>query len=274
MTMTNEAVAAIAELAQEGEHAETLEPGGIYAFRTRDGGVKTIDLTGDQYHHHPRRKMGMTVVRDAGSFLAYWDKHSDGDSEVYADRDARSVTAVLDAHTAVNGARFGGHRLVLKLRHTESFEAWSQRSGKQMSQLAFAEFIEDRRADIVSPPAADLLELAQTFQATTKVSFKSGSVLKSGQRQLQYVEETSASAGSKGQITIPDSFDLALRIFEGAEVADAVTARLRYRIDGDGKLGLLFILDQLTEVVNAAFEGVIAQLDEQVAVPILRGTPA
>jgi uncharacterized protein YfdQ (DUF2303 family) len=144
------------------------------------------------------------------------------------------------------------------------------RLSDQLQQLVF---IEDHRADIQSPPAADLLELAQTFQATTKVSFKSGSVLKSGQRQLQYVEETQASAGQKGNISIPDEFQLALRVYEGAEVADAVTARLRYRIDGDGRLGLMFVLDQLPDVVNAAFEGVIAQLDEQVGVPIMRGVP-
>lgn len=267
------AIEAIAQLAREGEDAQVLPVGQIYAFRTLNGNVETIDLTGDQYAATPRRKSGTTMVRDADSFLAYWSKHHDADSEVYADREGRKVTAVLDANTH-DGPRFGVHRLTLQLKHSEAFEAWAKWSAKLMNQTQFAEFLEDHRADIQSPPAADLLELAQTFQATTKVSFKSGSVLKSGQRQLQYVEETTASAGGKGQIEIPDAFQLALQVFEGAPVADAVTARLRYRIDSDGRLGLIFILDQLADVVNAAFEGVIAQLDEGVGVPILRGTPA
>lgn len=271
--MNENAVQAIIDVAQEADSSEKLELGNVHAFRTRDGGVELVDLTTEHYRDAPKRKKGTTVVRDAKSFLAYWEKHSDVGSEIYADRDQGKVTGLLDAHMA-DAPRFGGHRLTLQLKHSEAFTAWSSRSGKLMPQVAFAEFIEDHRADIQSPPAADLLELAQTFQAITKVTFRSGTTLKSGQRQLQYVEETSAAAGAKGNITIPDEFQLGLMVYEGAEVADAVTARLRYRIDGDGRLGLMFILDQLSDVVNAAFEGVIAALDEQVEVPILRGTPA
>lgn len=266
-------IQAIVDLAEQAEDAEELEPGKIWAFRTRDGGVKTIDLTGDEYADSPRRKRGRVVVRDAASFLAYWGKHSDPGSEVYANRDALAVTAVLDAH-GTDEPRFGDHRVVLQLKHSESFAAWQEKSGKLLHQTVFAEFLEDHRADIQSPPAAELLELAQTFQATTKVTFRSASALKSGQRQLEYVEETSASAGAKGAITIPDDFQLALAVFEGATVADAVTARLRYRIDRDGKLGLMFILDQLPDVINAAFEGVVAAVEEGVTVPVLRGAPA
>lgn len=274
MTITDAAVEAIANLAQEGETGEELEPGKIWAFRTRNGDVKTIDLTGDEYHDTPRRKTGTTTVRDAASFLAYWGKHSDGDSEIYADRDRRTITAVLDAHTKTDGARFGQHRLVLGLRHTESFQAWVASSGKAMTQTQFAEFIEDHRPDIIEPAAADVLELAQTFQATTKANFRSSSILKSGQRQINYVEQIDASAGRDGKLTIPDSLQLALAVFDGATEADAVTARLRYRIT-DGRLALIYLLDQLADVVNAAFEGVITDVAAGVdETPILRGTPA
>jgi uncharacterized protein YfdQ (DUF2303 family) len=271
MTTTDNAQT-VAELARSATEPHKVEPGGIYLIATADGQVKQIDLTGDTYRDTPRRKTGTTTVRDAASFLAYWAKHADTDSEVYADREALTITAVLNAHTD-GGARFGDHRLVLRLKHTESFMAWKAASGQPMGQVPFAEFLEDHRIDIHTPPAAELLELAQTFQATTRVTFKSASSLKSGQRQLSYVEETDASAGAKGQIAIPDSFDLGLAVFQGATEADAVTARLRYRVSGEGRLTLIFILDRLTEVVDAAFEGVVAAIDTDVAVPILRGTP-
>jgi uncharacterized protein YfdQ (DUF2303 family) len=270
---TTEDAQTVAELARAGTEPHRIDPGSIYLVATADGDVQQFDLTGDAYRDTPRRKTGTTVVRDPDSFLAYWGKHSDPGSEVYADRQALTITAVLNAHTA-DSARFGDHRVVLRLRHSDSFEAWAAASGKDMNQTRFAEFVEDHRTDIRTPPAADLLELAQTFQATTKVSFKSGSILKSGQRQLTYVEETDASAGRKGQLTIPDDFELGLAVFQGATEADAVTARLRYRISGEGRLALLFILDRLPEVVDAAFEGVVAAVAAGVAVPILRGTPA
>jgi uncharacterized protein YfdQ (DUF2303 family) len=266
-------VQAVIDTARAGTAPHLVEPGGIYLVATANGDVRQFDLTGDTYRDTPRRKTGVTTVRDAESFLAYWGKHADDASEIYADRKALTVTGILDAHTP-EGPRFGDHRVRLTLTHTESFNAWASASSRPMGQTQFAEFLEDHRVDVRSPAAAELLELAQTFQATTKVTFKSASILKSGQRQLAYIEETDASAGHKGQLTIPDSFELGLAVFEGATEADAVVARLRYRIGSDGKLALIFILDRLSEVVDAAFEGVVTAVDAGVEVPILRGTPA
>lgn len=265
------AVSEIAGLAQSASGAETLELG-EYHIVAGPNGVEHIDLTGDRWRDAPRRKVGMVTVRDVVSFLGYWEKHSDQASEIFADRERLTVTAVLDAH-GMDEPRWQEHRLVLGLRHSKAFQAWQALDGKPLSQTAFAEFIEDRRPDIVNPSAAELLELAMTFQAVTRVSFKSSSVLKSGQRQLSYVEETDAAAGAKGNITIPDSFELALKVFDGAAEADPVTARLRYRIS-NGNLSLIFVLDQLNEVVDTAFKAVWDEIDTSVEQPILRGSPA
>jgi uncharacterized protein YfdQ (DUF2303 family) len=276
MTFTDSTVDAIASLARDAAEAEELTPGEFYAFRLGNQ-VHTIDLTGDEYRDAPRRRTGTTTVRDVPSFLALWGKFADGDSEVYANRDTRAIIAILNAHrdsTIVDGARFGDHRIILQLKHSEAFTAWNTINSRAMSQTAFAEFIEDHRSDVRTPTAADLLELAQDFQATSKVTFRSGTALKSGQRTLNYVEQIDATAGKNGQLEIPDELQLALPVFEGAQVADQVTARLRYRIDGDGRLALTVVLDQLTDVINAAFEGVIVEIAAGVAVPILRGTPA
>lgn len=284
--MTTEGfVKAVADLADAAAAGEPLDVGKIYAFRTPGGGVQTVDLTGDDYLDTPKRKRGTVVVRDAGSFLSYWRKHSDAGSEVYADRSKLAITAVLDAHT-VTGPRFGDHRLVLQLRYSDPFAAWLGRSGRWHNQIEFAEFIEDHRLDVREPVAAELLELAQTFQATKQASFKSSNRLKDGQRQLEYTEQINATAGGNGQLTIPDVFVLGLPVFDGDREPYRVEARLRYRIESSG-LRLAFIVDQSAEIVNSAFEGVIADLvrggsaaesggetPQPLGVPVLRGTPA
>ncbi|MEU8329833.1 DUF2303 family protein [Micromonospora sp. NPDC048839] len=248
---------------------------GTYWIVNTPHGVEHIDLTGDQHRDQPRRKKGTVNVRDAASFLAYYDKHASPTAEVYADRDRNTITAILDAHTAHGGQpEWQQHRVTLTLRHSDAFKAWQGISGNLLTQTQFAEFIEDHRADVHDPTAADLLELAQTFQATTKVSFKSSTMLKSGQRQLAYVEQIDAAGGQRGDLLIPDYLQLAIAVYEGATVADTVTARLRYRIDGEGRLRIGVILDQLTDVIATAFEGVISEIDAQVPVPVLRGTPA
>lgn len=265
---------AIINAARMGAEPSILDLGEYHVVPTANGDVKVFDLTGDEYREQPRRKTGTVTVRDVPSFLAVYGKHASPDAEVFADRAAGTVTAILDAHTAYGGIpQWQGHRVVLQLKHTKAFNEWSAVDGKLMGQNAFAEFIEDRRADIIEPTAADVLELAQTFQATTKVDFKSSTILKSGQRQLSYVESIAASAGQRGEMAVPDHLQLAVAVWEGATVADAITARLRFRIV-DGRLNLAVVLDHLADVVQAAFEGVIADVQAGIPVPVLRGTPS
>lgn len=264
-------VEAIADLAERASEGEQLELGGIYAYRV-GGVVKLIDLSTDQYRDAPKRKVGVFTARDVPSWMGYFTKHSDESSEVWADRQALTVTAVLDAHTG-DAPRFGQHRLVLKLKHSDEFEAWRAASGRMMGQTAFAEFLEDHRAAVLEPAAADMVELAQTFQAKTKVEFKSSTILASGQRQLTYVEQVDAAAGARGQLTIPAVFTLGLLVFDGGTQADRVTARLRYRIS-DGTLQIGFVLDQLAEVITTAFVGVVGEIDADMSQPVLYGTPA
>lgn len=248
-----------------------LTPGKVYAFNT-PGGVHQVDLTGDDYRDAPSRKRGTTTVRDAQSFISYWAKHSDADSEVYADADRLTITAVLDANT-VHGARWAGHRLHLGLRQTDAWKQWATYDGKLIGQDAFAEFIEDHLPELLEPSAADMLEIAQSIQGATKAEFQSATRLSSGQRQFSYVETTTAKAGQKGNLVIPETFTIGLVPFEGSE-GYKLTARFRYRLGRDGELTLGYKLDRPGDIIRTAFQDVVTAVAEQVDSPILNGTPA
>jgi uncharacterized protein YfdQ (DUF2303 family) len=266
-------IEAVIEVAQQAVEPAAVEAGGLYVIRRGDGGTELLDLTGDQYQPLPRRKRGTVTVRTVDSFATYWAKHRDAGSEVYADRDRINITAVLDAHQGdPAGARWEDHRLILQLRHTDAWNAWTKYNGQTMPQAAFAEFLEDWRHLIRTPDAATMLELAQSFEATTKASFAGGTRLQSGQRQLSYVEDTTASGG-KGTIPIPDTITLAIPVFEGATHADELVARFRYHVDRDGHLTLGYRLNQPTDVLDAAFESVVAEVAERVQLDVLRGVP-
>lgn len=270
MTMPDN-VAAVIENAVTGAEPDELAPGSIYGYRFRER-VEVVDLTGDQYRETPRRKTGTVQVRDIAAFAQYYAKHSTADvSEVYANLDRNSITAVLDAHAAdIPG--WAGHRVVLTVRRTRNWETWAELDGKYVDQSTFAEHIEANLPDIAEPDGADLLELCQTFQATTEVSFKSGSLLASGARELQYTENVAASGGRTRQIQIPKGLTLALAPFEDNEPV-AVTARFRYRIK-EGTLFLGYVLDQPQDVLRAAFDRIIAATQEKTGATIMRGTPA
>lgn len=265
---------AIIDIAQAAVAPQPLEPGKVHVVALGRGQFQQIDLTGPQHTGIPARKSGTTTVRDVDSFLAYFDKHGDNNSEVYADIENRTITAVLDAHTAED-ARWGGHRLELRLRETSAWRAWMGADGELASQALFAEFIEDNLVDLVEPTAATMLELAESFEVTTSAEFQSSQRLDSGARKFSYVEEQTGKAGHKGDITIPATLTLALRPFEGTEPYK-VTARFRYRLDkAKGELRLGFKIERPGDVLAAAFDDIRVLVDNGIpeGIAVLNGAP-
>jgi uncharacterized protein YfdQ (DUF2303 family) len=251
------------------EHHE-LEPGKFYVFNTPTG-IADVDLTGPEHTGIPPRKAGTTTVRDARSWTAYFNKHSNQASEVYSDSERLTVTAVLNAHSAKEPS-WGDHRLLLQLRTTDAWKQWTQNDGQLLDQEAFAEFLEDHLAELLEPSSADMLEIAQSLQANTKVDFQSGIRLGNGQRQFQFVETTTTKAGQKGQLTVPETFVIGLIPFEGSE-GYRLTARLRYRITDRG-LRMGYRLERPADVLRTAFGDVVNAIDGDIEQPILNGTPA
>lgn len=264
-------VQTIVDTALLGAEPAELQPGKFYAYLTPNG-VREVNLTGPEHTGTPARKYGTTVVRDAASFATYFGKHADPNTEVYSDVERLSVTAVLDAHTG-DTARWEGHRLALLLRKTEAWEQWKANDGRLLGQEQFAEFIADHLPELLEPAAADMLEIAQSLQAATKVEFQSSTRLSSGQRQFQFQETTTAKAGQKGQLTIPETFTVGLVPFEGSE-GYRFTARLKYRIGRDGELTMGYKLERPGDILRKAFQDAVDAIAKQIERPVMNGTPA
>lgn len=272
MTDSTEAQAII-DVARLSTTPHEVVPGSVYVVST-PGGYTTIDLTGDQYREYPRRKRGTVATVDVASFAAYHAKHADEGAEVFADLDAATVTAVLDAHTA-GQARWQEHRLVLAMRKTQQWITWTSQNRVLMSQADFAEFLEDNAADIAPDgpvTAAELLEIAQEFQAHTKVNFSSGRRLQSGQTQFTYTEQIDATAGERGTLAIPSEFELGIRPFEDCD-GYRIRARFRYRL-ADGALRLGYHLDDPAGKFRAAVNDVVEKAEDACGAPVMRGRPA
>lgn len=227
----------------------------------------------DRYLENPRRKVGAFAAHTGDSFVAYMEKHVTSTSELWADIASGTVTAVINAHDSTAGdAGWGDHRLVLKLQHTPAWTAWTDLDGKWLTQVEFAELLEERFTDVVTPDGATLTEVARTFKATKAAAFESEHILSSGQVQFGYREEISATAGKKGQLDIPERFTLGLAPFEGGKPY-SVLARLRFSID-DQKLRIRYVLDRPTEIVRAAFDEVVGVIGAGVDAPLFHGRSA
>lgn len=228
----------------------------------------------------PRRKTGTVKVDDADSFVAYVRKHELPQTDIWADLVGARIIAVINAHDtskeadAGNGEGYAGHRdhrAILAVRKTDAWNAWTAHDRNYMTQQQFAEHIEDRAIDIAKPTGAEMLELAQSFQAKAGVEFESSKRLSSGEAQLVFKETIAAKAGQRGQLDIPSQIELGLAPFDGAP-AYKVTARFRYRIK-DGVLLMSYALDRPDDVLRNAFLDVVTLVEEDLDRKVYRGTP-
>lgn len=208
---------------------EAVEPhqltDGIWLTRNADGSYTPQDLTRqiEAAQPNPNRKIGDNIVVDVLSFAAYLAKHGVPESELWGSRDAGRIRAVINAHedastgegADTNGvAGWGDHTVTLQLRHSDDWNDWAKSNGQWLSQVDFAEFVEDHLPNFGSPTGAEALELAQSFRATQKVEF-GATKHAGGATTLSYVESTDAKASTKkGEIAFPDKVTLGIHVYD------------------------------------------------------------
>lgn len=267
--ITAEIVERLTRAAMEPREVST----GIFLVPDGDGAIEVLDAIGEieKYADRPRRKTGTYKVTLDDHLREYLSKHAIPETEMWADVDNATVTAVINAPGGT-APGWSDHRIVLQLRHTDDWRDWTGSDKKMVSQTEFAEFIEQHAPNIVSPDAATMLELAQTFKAATKVDFESSRRIKSGETQLVYRENMEATAGRKGEVAIPDEIKIGIEVYEGG-VAYGVTARFRYRIV-DGNLLLGYVLSRPRDVLRDAFGAICDHLADETGLPIWQGSPA
>lgn len=250
-----------------------LSPLEVYAFRV---GSHLDVVDPEKYGLHPRRSKGSVNVHTLASLVEYVKQHEDvdGRSTVWVDLLAARAVAVLNDHDPKAAVQPGwrDHRAELAFTRTEPWQHWLKLDGDLVDQQAFSEHLEFGMTEILEPSGAVMLELAQSFNATTQSTFRSARKLASGEVKLQYDEDVKATAGSAaGEATVPNEFKLLVAPFVGDEPVQ-VTAKLRFRAGG-GSLALGYQLERPKEVERASLERSFDALNEEFA-HVYLGQPA
>lgn len=267
------AVEAIITAAREHASPHIIDPtkAEVAVFVVPEGSRVEKVQRDESYLDKPRRTKGSVTVEDLPSLQAYIAEHYDaGRTTVWVHVAQHQVTAVLDDDDAQLAA-WRDHRATLALVKTPEWIRWRRLDGTLMGQEQFAEHIEESELDIVSPDAATMLEIAQTFQTTTNAEFRQGTRLQSGDISFTWVKEENAKAGRKGELEIPATFTLAIAPFEG-EDKTPIDARLRFRVN-DGALRIGYKLVRPDEFERETMLVIASALREDVA-RVYLGSPA
>jgi uncharacterized protein YfdQ (DUF2303 family) len=229
--------------------------------------IDTTDL--ERLLAAPRRARGMVVLHEPVDFATYVQRLENDATTVWADDTTLHVTALFNDHTP-DGAGWRDHTAVLEIRRDPDWQAWLTRDGHLDGQTEFAEHLEDQARVIVEPDAATMLEVATSFHARRAASFSRASRLDSGDVQLAWSEETTASAGASGRLEVPRQFTLRLAPFVGVPPVEVV-ARLRYRLR-DGRLSIGYKLDRPDLAERNAFVDIRAGIANAITASVVAGT--
>lgn len=236
---------------------KTANIGTIYTVPDGHGGVTVLDV--DKYGSHPRRTSAARKVSNAESFAAYLEKHGLDETEVYADVPRSSIIAVIDSHQGAElSPGWEDHTVTLVLEKTKSWIAWIERNETWFTQTEFAEFIEQRATDVVTPIAGDLMNLVQTMYMTKGVEFQSAERQSDGQTEVVYKEKIQTKG--LGKMELPKSLFLALQPYVAGPRQHAI-ANFRTRLDGAAmKVG--YVLVRPEEILEGIFADIVTELRE------------
>ena len=237
-------------------------------------GARVEDL--EDYLSYPTRKRASVKLRDVASFAAFVNAEKYDQTRIYGCYSPPSFTAVINDHGSSPGWRDYTVGYVCPL--ADEWKTWQGKSGVQMNQADFAQFIENNLPDIASakigdvstPSAADMLEISHSLEAKKKVNFASGVRLSNGQNELTYEEEISGTA-SKGKLKVPELFTIGIPVLEGG-VLYQVQCRLRYRIADAGKLSMWFELVRPHKILEDAVKAVWLEIEQKTELSIFNGT--
>lgn len=229
---------------------------------------------------HPYRVKAEVVVHSAESFCEYFNRYARGDagptatqSVIFANVPDGEFVGILDYHrpkvdSTGEFPAWGGHRVTYKPAESVEWKRWKAIDKKQLSQIEFAQFLEDNLDEVVKPAGADLLAMINTIAIDESITFRSAQRLQSGGVKFGYASDGTAKAGN---VEIPAEFWMTFPIFDGQKPS-LMRARLRYRLTG-GKFVLWLELVNPHKAVKEAMRLLLDEIEENTEVVAIVGKP-
>lgn len=190
--------------------------------------IKIISL--ERFQAIPHRPSIAVALDSARDLHAYILAQKGGDEltlnpVIFASRKHQNISAFIDYHHA-DGPRWLNHTVSVQYSPSHQFKRWQEMNNKQFTQEQFALFIDEMLQDFQLPTGSEMLSFATCLEAQSDQTFKSSTVLASGETELVFTDKRKGDVSTK----IIDEFELAIPIWQGSEGNVLVTAKLFHRL--------------------------------------------
>jgi uncharacterized protein YfdQ (DUF2303 family) len=275
---------------------EAVDGGTIPAVILPEGAtIEGVKELFDEYLPFPERATGFATVTDTASFIAMVNRQKVDDTVIFANdrRDTPALKAVYDYHAPQTAGRAGqprhlGHGVHYALPLSDEWKAWAgfEKRG-YVAPAEFAEFVEDRIADVIDVKESDalsqlrqliggswaspskLIELSRGIQINTSEVFQSAQSLSSGEVSLRY--EVKHGGTGVSSLTVPNLFAIGIPVFHN-DGRYQIAIRLRYRVR-EGKITWAIAPYRIDQVFDVAFTELVKTVADSTALPIFHGAP-
>lgn len=227
---------------------------------------------------NPTRKRGAVEVDDVQSFISYTKLHGSlASCVIYIDMDTQDgrlkMKSVLNDHSE-DHAEWRDFTCNLAPKLSVEWSRWNGNNKKEMSQIAFASFLEDNIQDVASvsgsPTGTEILQMAMAFERTADKKLSSRVNLQSGGVRFEYVDDD--SKGTRAAMEAFSRFNIGIPVFYGDMVAFPVEARLKYR-EKEGKVMFWYELVRADRVFRQATEELLTKIKNETGFMMLMGRP-
>lgn len=219
----------------------------------------------------PGRIAASVLVHDQASFIAYINRYKTEATQLFAEPGflaggSAKMQAVIDYHRASNGdkkatqANYTAHVANFIPRYSEAWTRWQAASKQPMEQAEFAEFIEEVRADIIAPSAAEMLDIVRTFKVKKDSEYDSLTYQSDGSVKLHYSERVQ----QQGSTIFPEKIEIGIPVYFRGD-AFRIGVFTRFDLKG-GKLKFKLKIDRDDVIEDEAFKSMTAAVGEAVGI--------
>lgn len=203
---------------------------------------------------------------ETDSFIAYVNAFKiESQTRIFVHPESLKAEAVIDYDKTGKPDR-GLHRATLQLATSPEWKSWMDAAAhtktRGFTQEEFAEFLEEHGVNVVTPPAAELIELVTKMQVTRQVNYKRAIHLHDGRQQFTYTNDNDS-----GTVEFPTKLELGIPVFKGGQPY-RIQVLLRYRLQDGGTLRFAMIVHRHEEILRDAITGDLAAIQEAVGVPV------
>lgn len=241
-----------------------IDPGKPFIIIPKQNGEYKIEKLQD---YAKERRHADETLSDVKSFITYVENFKTGDTQIFASESKKRITAIFDylpQKSSAPGMR--EHVCALQLKTDERFDKWVGITAKRISQLDFAEFLDENFRDVVVPDGATLKEIALSLEATITSEFRSTKRLKDDSGKRSWDVDIKLEAGTTQKLEIPEEISINIPIYAGAE-AEKLDARLRIRLD-DGKAYFYILPNLWTQKTRDGFKKAVETVSKEINLPI------